>query len=102
MAPRSRMVGTTHRRCADCGEVKLVAEFSRRKRSDRPTGRLYYMAYCKPCAAERNSRRLYGATLGEMTEHQGSDVCPLCLVRKADSLDHDHATGKPRGALCRK
>lgn len=101
---KTRMVSATERRCRTCGEVKLLQEFYSFVRRDREsrTDRRYYFSDCKPCQAERSRLDRYGTTLGMLIENQGSDVCPLCLIRKADSVDHDHATGEVRGAICRK
>lgn len=101
---QTRQVTETTRRCRTCGEVKNVQEFHgfiKTDRAGRPKKR-YYFSDCRPCQAENTRKSLYGVTLAEMIAKQGSPVCPLCEKRIADSLDHDHATGKARGALCRK
>jgi hypothetical protein len=98
------MVSDTERRCRTCEQVKTLEHFysfMRRDRESRPAKR-YYFSDCKPCQAERSRVDRYGTTLKDLTEKQGSDICPLCLIRKADSVDHDHETGEVRGAICRK
>jgi hypothetical protein len=98
------MVSDTERRCRACEQVKPVTEFYsfvRHDRSSRPAKR-YYFSDCKPCTGERSRRDRYGVTLAEVIQKQGSEMCPLCEERKADSVDHDHETGEVRGALCRK
>ena len=99
---RRRMVTDTTKQCKDCGEVKHVNEFQALTHPDRGHHRKYYNSRCKPCAGEHNRRRLYGNSLAELIHKQGSAICPLCKIRLADSLDHDHETGLARGALCRK
>lgn len=101
---RTRNVSETHRQCRTCAQIKPFAEFYSFIAKDRPSRPLkrQYFSDCKQCSGELRRRDRYGVTLAEMIERQGSDVCPLCLTRKADSLDHDHATGRPRGAICRK
>jgi hypothetical protein len=48
------------------------------------------------------AKRLYGLTLAEY-DAMMAGPCGICGVH-TDSmhLDHDHATGKPRGGLCRE
>jgi len=99
------MVSDSERRCRTCNKVKHVSEFYsflRHDRTSRPEGKRYYFSDCKPCACERRRIDRYGVTLAEVVARQGSETCPLCESRKADSLDHDHVTGEVRGALCRK
>jgi hypothetical protein len=100
----SRNVSDTERLCRTCAQIKPLTEFysgPRQDRASRGTTRLYF-SDCKACCSELRRLARYGTTLGEMVERQGSATCPLCLTRQADSLDHDHSTGEPRGALCRK
>ena len=99
---RRRMVTEDMKQCKACEEIKHVSQFQAMKHYDRPGSPKYWAARCKPCAAEYNRLRLYGATLAEMIQIQGTAVCPLCQIRMADSLDHDHESNAPRGALCRK
>jgi hypothetical protein len=99
---RRRMVTSDTKRCKTCSEVKHVSQFHTARHYDRPGQPKYLAPRCKPCAAEQNRMRLYGVTLAEMIAKQGTALCPLCLKRMADSVDHDHLTRKARGALCRK
>ncbi len=97
-----RNVTETTRRCRTCNEEKSFDQFHshiKRDRPHRPDSR-YYASDCKACAAERNRIYLYGVTLAQMIIKQGSALCPLCKKRMANCLDHDHRTGKARGALC--
>lgn len=97
---RRRMVTDTTKQCKACGEVKDISQFGKLGHSSRGHDRKYYTSRCKPCSAEYNRQRLYGTTLAEMIEKQGGSTCPLCQSRLGVCLDHDHATGEPRGALC--
>lgn len=99
-----RQVTENTRRCRTCNQVKGNEEFYsfiRRDRANRPDKR-YHFTDCKKCQSELSRLARYGVTLAEMIERQGTALCPLCETRMADSVDHDHETGNPRGALCRK
>jgi hypothetical protein len=52
---------------------------------------------------KRYSRRRYGLTWQQVLElFESSDgLCALCLEEPATDIDHDHVTGKVRGALCK-
>lgn len=99
-----RQVTETTRECRSCKVVKDVGEFYSFLRKDRPSrpARRYYFSYCKPCQAERTRQGLYGVTLAEIVSRQGGSSCPLCRKRKVTCVDHDHQTGRVRGALCQK
>lgn len=63
-------------------------------------------SYCLPCDRKAKMRsywrRTYGLTQEDVLElkfGQGG-VCALCRERPAKHVDHDHRTGKVRGALC--
>lgn len=74
--------------------------------------------YCKPCKAEQQKKyyaknadrmkvkmtqRLYGLTENEaleMRSREGCDVCGQNRIGKGLHIDHDHQTGRVRGALC--
>jgi hypothetical protein len=85
------------KRCSVCREVKTLNQFNRRGRLDsRP----------RPSCIACRKQRLYGIAPDEqrqMFEDQGG-CCALCREEFKGSfyLDHDHATGKPRGLLCKK
>ena len=60
----------------------------------------------KDVARDRHYRKTYGISLDDynaLKAFQGG-TCPLCQratgATKNLALDHDHATGKPRGILC--
>ncbi len=99
-APNKRQVSATQRKCRFCGQVKDMEAFDFHY-SQRRSGLVkYYSTDCKNCRAEGARRMRYGVTLADMVDKQGTEMCPLCLKNKATDLDHDHATGKPRGGLC--
>lgn len=97
-------------RCKDCGVVKPASAFQRlsnksQSRSsaapDLSSEHTRYRSVCKLCDTERRRLRSLGATLNETVRRQKSDICPICNEDKASNLDHDHTTGRIRGALCR-
>jgi len=61
--------------------------------------------WCKDCVPNRKFSQLfqrYGITLKEYIELEkiNKGICPICNIRKATVVDHDHNTGKVRGLLC--
>jgi hypothetical protein len=63
--------------------------------------------WCRVCIPDKVAyqRMLkYGVTypvwIGMLDRHDG--MCWVCRNRPAVSLDHDHATGHPRGVTCQK
>jgi len=49
-------------------------------------------------------KKSYGITIeqfDEMLERQ-KGLCPICKIRPATHLDHDHSTGRVRNILCHK
>ncbi len=74
-------------------------------------------SYCRPCHNDKGKRtadRLYGGTreyhlrrrygitsadYDALVAAQGG-VCALCRLRPPKHVDHDHVTGRVRGALC--
>jgi len=103
---KRRMLPDGRRLCKGCEKARDLSEFQVFTRYDRPRSNpkatKYYASRCKDCSAEYARLQRYGATLAELVHKQNSVVCPLCRKRLADSVDHDHETGQPRGALCRK
>lgn len=107
------------KRCPKCQQDKELGDFYRLA-----TGRLG--AYCKPCTKadvarwirenpdrfRRNQRRSvlkreYGLTEADVdrmiVEQKGK--CPICLTKITEenlAVDHDHATARVRGILCRR
>jgi hypothetical protein len=91
------------KRCRVCGEFKALEEFHRdSKNSDGLDTR------CVPCAAAQKRLTRYDLSAQEYTRMffmQGSR-CAIC-GRRQDELehalcvDHDHASGKVRGLICR-
>lgn len=67
-------------------------------RARRAENRSAWLQYMKAA----NVRRNYGLTLQERLElFESSDgLCAFCYERPATHIDHDHETGRVRGALC--
>lgn len=114
---RSRNAGrepdlTATKRCTACKQLKLGSEFY----VDRGTYDILSRS-CRQCGAaaalasyhrypdqkrERHIRNRYGITLerfNEMLQRQGGG-CAVCGETEKMVVDHCHATGKVRGALC--
>ena len=82
--------------CKGCDEMKPIDEFYRHEKSLGGRRRK-----CRTCIAEGVRKRIYGVSLSEVCEMQGSSDCAIC-GEEAMCIDHDHATGLVRGALCRR
>lgn len=90
-----------HKRCPGCREVKSHEHWERNRTSSDG-----WASYCRECRAARNRegyfRRKYGMT---ETDRQALvdgqfGLCPICLRPGPEHVDHDHETGRVRGALC--
>lgn len=110
--------------CKECGETKLLSEFSPKWESGQ--GKHYRLHSCDPCrnAARRSYRRsnytryyrhhknsslksLYGITIDDYDEMYDDQegCCAICgthqsELRLALQVDHCHDTGIIRGLLC--
>jgi hypothetical protein len=87
--------------CPDCGFNKSASEFRKNKATPDELS-----SYCKSCCKARDRRRyfegVYGITLAEldqMKRDQGM-MCPICLRRPPEHVDHHHESGLVRGVLC--
>ncbi len=97
------------KRCSECGEVKPVTEFyKRRQRNGELSG---YQHTCKACAAtvrkryyKPHSKIKYqlGLTWEQVEELTSKGECEACGSTKRLCIDHCHDTKKPRGLLCHK
>jgi hypothetical protein len=96
--------------CSRCGEQKPEEAFSVDTRWARG-----YASWCKECAAEDqrirrrnnpeytrrvNVKHKYGLTVDEYDQLL-SKPCAICGL-KAETLDHNHKTGKIRAGLCKR
>ena len=108
--------GRAERLCPKCGIVKdSTSEYfpSRAAKS----GRRLLTSWCRACHGAsrddlgkmKNRLRRYGMTPEQFAEMASSGACPICGAgyvwerhhRSQPVVDHDHATGKVRGVVCR-
>ena len=84
--------------CRDCGE--LLTEENRTKKSMSAKGKQYYLNRCKPCIvdAEVVLRKLKR----ENPMPPAGTPCNACGRLERLYCDHDHATKKFRGWICRQ
>jgi hypothetical protein len=86
-----------HRWCFRCKQWKPADVFS--KDRSRNGG---HTSSCKECTSDASTASRYGMTLEELhafrAEHKHQ--CGICAASEILYIDHDHATGKPRGLLC--
>lgn len=74
------------------------------KARQRRAQRAYYLGAGKAVLRAAEIARRYGLTqerLDEMTAEQGG-LCAMGCGAAISDIDHDHATGKVRGLLCRR
>jgi len=85
--------------CCDCGSEKPAAEFPR---DCRRVGGL--RKECRDCASIRNRSFVYSLSLEQCREMCDSPACEICGEQfsqtRGVNIDHCHATGAVRGALC--
>ena len=94
---------TGEQRCRLCGETKALREFGEHR--SYANGR---DTRCRRCVAADAIRKKYGLTqeqVAALVARQGGG-CGICRTREwggkwgTPNIDHDHRTGKVRGALC--
>lgn len=112
---RRRRRGAEFRRgiCAHCG-IEFVSKLKFSEKSGRRG--IYCSRACKTAArvadgrqaeaaARHRYKRLYGLTLEQVAEMRGG-TCAICGSQGTEGrwgnlhIDHDHDTGRVRGALC--
>lgn len=83
---------TNPRPCVACGEVYEPA-----------SARQQICGECTPDKSERARLRRYGLTQRQWRKmvERYDGMCWVCRKLPASCLDHDHVTGKNRGAVCR-
>lgn len=100
------------KRCPSCKLTKPAVEFPKNRATKSGLA-----TYCKPChnrIMKEQKARLYGGERSyllklrygidetemlALIEQQGG-MCAICRTKPAVHLDHNHATGLRRGALC--
>ena len=105
------------RACTKCGKRKPRTEFY--KNGVRADGSTVLRPDCKDCSRKRcrdnrnveweerwQAKRFYGLTLEEARKYWHAESCQICGStdpkdrRQKFHIDHCHATGIVRGALC--
>lgn len=100
-------------RCSTCKETKPETDFGIRK--GRPRGRHWQCRLCKAAwnrgyrkrhpdrvrkTNQHSKLRIYGVSPEQYAEAAKSG-CQICGSKTELHIDHDHATGRFRGILCR-
>ncbi|WP_344535051.1 endonuclease VII domain-containing protein [Streptomyces albiaxialis] len=90
-----------HKLCRRCEEIKPHSEWHRNSSASDGLA-----TSCKACRATAGRaghlKRQYGMTVDErqaLVDGQFG-ICPICLRPDPEHVDHDHRTGRVRGALC--
>lgn len=88
---------TGQRHCFRCRTWKLGALFS----VDR-SRRGGLASSCKECTSDASTASRYGMSPNELKVFRDAHKheCGICGAREIVYVDHDHATGRPRGLLC--
>jgi hypothetical protein len=92
-------------RCKECEQAANRRKYARNPNAYKRRSQDYYQRHKRRVnhrALERHYQRTYGISLEQfriMIERQGG-LCAACRTDPATQLDHDHSTGKIRGALC--
>lgn len=95
--PRVLPAGEAYR-CTQCGETKLLSEFT--VNTFRPLG---HQSYCKECA-RLNALRRRGALISaaDFARLRTVTTCAICEDECRPHIDHCHVSGLVRGALCHR
>lgn len=83
--------------CRSCHIVKSLDDFEGKRHDNKAI-------HCKNCNRLKYKMRKFGLSLEELIEllRSQDNRCAICEIplEKKFSIDHDHNTGKVRGALC--
>jgi hypothetical protein len=90
-----RLAGLRH--CFACRTWKAREEFTVDRQ--RPGG---LTARCRECMSDASTAARYGMTVAQLLAFRQTHEhrCGICGATEIVYVDHDHATGKPRGLLC--
>lgn len=89
-----------HKRCTECGEIKPLSCFHKRRESTQDR--------CKECHSDYLLDWRFGVGTAQWKKErlaEQGNLCALCKspempVKHPWHLDHDHETGELRGVLC--
>lgn len=85
------------RHCFRCRTWKAVDLFSvdRSRRGGKASS-------CKECTSDASTASRYGMSVAELQAFRDAHKheCGICGASEIVYVDHDHATGRPRGLLC--
>lgn len=90
LRPRNKP-GETHKVCPGCGVDRPFLDYSTQG------GRM--ASWCKSCRRYGNKKRIYGLSRAAY-DAMVQLGCAACGSTERIHIDHDHKTGKVRGALC--
>lgn len=118
--PARDVPGRATKRCPKCSEVKEASSVyfpTRISRAPKTKGRRFLRSWCRPCMSAsrseegrlKNRLRRYGITAEQFERLKAHGKCQVCERDFVDQrhhpqapvVDHDHATGRVRGVICR-
>lgn len=89
--------------CKECAHKKVAARTEEQRRHNRETTRKWAETHREHNQAKNRAYRIktkYGLTVEQYEAIVNAPCCAICQRETKLVLDHDHATGKIRGAIC--